>query len=139
MKEELHLLLKKLVLKNNIQLNQEELKLQLVSHPSYPSLHSLTGVLSHFGIPNMAIRLEANSKILSQLPSCFIAVINLNDAENIVLVEKKNNRIKITLNDNKNVVYSPEEFLSKWNGIILAIEKDEKINEIKISLYHNAG
>lgn len=35
MQDELHTLLKKLVIKNNIHLHQEELKTQLLTHPSY--------------------------------------------------------------------------------------------------------
>ena len=134
MEDQLYILLKKLVLKNNIQLNQEELKLQLKSHPSYPSLHSLTGVLTHFDIPNIAIRLQTNDKILTQLPSCFIAIIKQNGGEQFELVEKKNNRIKLTSLDNKNEIVSNEEFLSRWNGVILAIEKDENTVETKTTV-----
>lgn len=133
MEDQLYVLLKKLVLKNNIQLDQEELKLQLESHPSYPSLHSLTGVLSHFGIPNIAIRLQVNKETLSQLPSCFLATIKSENDESIVLVEKKNNQLKVTGYDNKKISYTNEQFISSWNGIILAIEKDENIIETRKS------
>ena len=54
MDAQLYQLLQLLIVKNNIQLHKEELKLQLLSHPSYPSLHSVTGVLEHFGVPNVA-------------------------------------------------------------------------------------
>jgi len=129
MQEQLHTLLKKLVLKNNIHLHQEELKLQLLSHPSYPSLHSLTGVLTHFGIPNLALRLQVNQEILTQLPFFFIANVDLSNGGELVLVEKKKNHIEITTNSNKKERLTDEGFLSKWNGVILAIEKDASVKE----------
>lgn len=80
MHKQLHTILKKMVIKNNIHINQEELKLQLLSHPSYPSLHAMTGVLGHFNINNLALRLLVNEEILAQLPPCFIANVKKEDS-----------------------------------------------------------
>ena len=43
-----------LLRKNGIQFDKDEFLFQIQSHPSYPSLHSITGVLEHFNIDNIA-------------------------------------------------------------------------------------
>ena len=129
MKEQLYNILEKLIVKNNIQVNRDELKLQLSSHPSYPSLHALTGVLNHFSIPNVALRLAVNQEILNQLPNSFIANINNNEGEDLVLIEKKKDKIKVIKDNNDSIIISKATFLKQWKGIIVAIEKDETVNE----------
>ena len=125
--------LERLLVKSNISIDKEELKLQLQSHPSYPSLHSVTGVLDHFNIPNVAVRLQPAQEILKQLPSHFIALIKEESEDEIVLVEKKKSHIKITKDSKKVEKTSEADFLEKWNGITIAIEKDNAINEISIN------
>ena len=129
MKEQLFHILEKLVVKNNIRLNKEELKLQLMSHPSYPSLHSVTGVLDHFQVNNLALRVPTTEEVFAQLPKSFIANIEIDNEDEVVLIEKKRKDLKITIDDKKIQNLSKEEFLSKWNGVVIAIEKDENIEE----------
>ena len=50
MKSPLSLIVKKLLSKNAISFDKKELDFQIQSHPSYPSLHAITGVLDHFNI-----------------------------------------------------------------------------------------
>ncbi|MCD2258644.1 vitamin K epoxide reductase family protein [Psychroserpens luteolus] len=129
MQDQLYKILEKLIVKTNIQVNKEELKLQFSSHPSYPSLHALTGVLDHFNIPNLALRLAVNEDMLQQLPKHFIANIESDQKDILVLIEKKKNGIKITSNPRENKIITNEEFLKRWNGIVVAIEKDETVKE----------
>ena len=89
MKGQLHKLLDYLLLKNKIHLNQAELKLQLLSHPSYPSLHAFTGVLDHFGVPNLALRLPVNAETLRALPPSWIAQISDGTDTALVLTERR--------------------------------------------------
>lgn len=139
MKEQLYYLLEKLVIQNNIRINREELKLQLLSHPSYPSLHALTGVLTHFGINNLALRLPASDATFAQLPIHFIAVVGKEEEEALVLAEKKNTKVELTFDQKKKEVISNEAFIERWNGILLAIEKDENVIEsTESSFWKNA-
>lgn len=131
MQKQLYNILEKLIIKNNIQVNKEELKLQLTSHPSYPSLHALTGVLDHFSIPNLALRLVANQEILQQLPSSFIANVSEEQGEALIFAEKKKDSIKITNDNKESKTITKEEFLNTWNGILVVIEKDETVKETK--------
>lgn len=137
MKEHLFTILEKLIVKNNIRVNKEELQLQLSSHPSYPSLHAVTGVLDHFDISNLALRLSVNSETLRSLPICFIANISTDKGENLVLVEKKKGKIKISGGANTTELIEEQVFLSRWNGIIVAVEKDENNTETGENLYRS--
>ncbi len=130
MREQLHTILQKLIIKNNIRVLKEELEFQLSSHPSYPSLHALTGVLDHFNIPNLALRLSVNKETFKKLPAFFIANMSIDNGDDLVLVEKKKRKVKIT-NGGRNKIITEEDFLSQWNGVILAVEKDENIEKTK--------
>lgn len=135
MKAQLYTLLQKLIIKNHIQLHQDELKLQLLSHPSYPSLHAVTGVLKHFSIPNLAIKLPTTVDVIKQLPASFLAVLDKNDNEELVLVERKKGGIKLLEDDKQKKIISEEEFVQQWTGVIIAIEKDESVQETKKEPY----
>ena len=140
MRKQFYDMLEKLVIKNNIHVNQEELKLQLLSHPSYPSLHALTGVLDHFGITNLALRVPVNKETLVELPSCFIAnVVREQEQSSLVLVEKKAAMFKISYDKKEIETISEEAFLEIWNGIILAIEKDENVKEQATNSWSNTA
>ena len=69
--DNLYELVKVFLTKTGHSLNSEELKLQLLSHPTYPSLHSVTGVLTHFRIDNVAVDVPIDQETLEQLPDVF--------------------------------------------------------------------
>ncbi|MGY0392301.1 hypothetical protein ACW5R3_07090 [Bizionia sp. KMM 8389] len=71
MKDTLYQILFQFLQNKKIKINSEELKLQLLGHPSYPSLHAVTGVLSHFNINNVAIQVPVTAEILTQLSDIF--------------------------------------------------------------------
>ncbi len=131
MQDQLFNILDKLLITNKIRLNKEELKLQLLSHPSYPSLHALTGVLKHFGVPNLALQVPTDQDTLDQLPPTFIANVKGDKGMYLGLIEKKNNTINV-FTDRKQVEnISNADFFESWDGIIVAVEKDETIKEEK--------
>ena len=131
MHDSLYKLLKKLTLKNNIRLNQDELKLQLKSHPSYPSLHSVTGVLEHFGVPHVAAKIPNNREALDQTPPCFLAVVDNGSGNQLVLIERSKESVTINYQDKGLEKLSVARFLEIWTGIILAIEKNNSIVETR--------
>lgn len=131
MQDQLFNILDKLLITNKIRLNKEELKLQLLSHPSYPSLHALTGVLKHFGVPNLALQVPTDQETLDQLPSTFIANIKGEKGMYLGLVEKKVGAIN-AYTDHKQVENMTNvDFFESWDGIIVAVEKDETVKEEK--------
>ena len=96
MNQHLYYIVKQLVSKNDIRIHEDELQLQLLSHPSYPSLHSVTGVLDHFSIPNAALRIPKTQEVLQQLPPYFMASMTAQKGQELVLVEKKSKGFKTT-------------------------------------------
>ncbi|WGH76845.1 vitamin K epoxide reductase family protein [Tenacibaculum tangerinum] len=125
MKDTLINLVQKLLKKNKISFDKEELAFQIQSHPSYPSLHAITGVLDHFNIENVAADVPVNSETLSQLPDCFIAQINTDYGQDLVVIEKNDIEYIIHNSENKKEKISEDDFLSKFTGIIVAVEETE--------------
>jgi uncharacterized membrane protein len=121
-----------LLKKNDIPFDKEELSFQIESHPSYPSLHSITGVFDHFNIENVAARVPNTQEVFDQLPDSFIAQLNDDNGQELVLLEKKKGSNKIYDTQGKSRVLSNAEFLKKFTGIVVAAEKDENSTE-KIS------
>jgi len=125
MEDSLHFLLKTILKKENFIINFDELKLQLFSHPSYPSLHSITGVLGHFGIKNMALEVPKNRETLFQLPSNFISLISKENSQEFIIVNQQQNAIEILFGSKKKRNISIEAFLDIWEGIVVVVEKDD--------------
>jgi ABC-type bacteriocin/lantibiotic exporter with double-glycine peptidase domain len=125
MKDPLFLLVQKLLKLNKISFDKNELEFQIKSHPSYPSLHAITGVLDHFNIENVAANVPVNSATLTQLPDCFIAQVNTEQNKDLVTVEKEGENYIIISTDNKKNKISENDFLQKFTGIIVAVEQSE--------------
>ncbi|WP_412766881.1 hypothetical protein, partial [Tenacibaculum polynesiense] len=116
-------LVQRLLKSNTISFDKDELIFQIQSHPSYPSLHAITGVLDHFNIENVAADVPANKETLVQLPDCFLAQISTDNRKDLVIVQRKGLDYFIYNSENKKEKYTEEEFLQKFTGIIVAVEK----------------
>jgi uncharacterized membrane protein len=125
MQDNLYRILEKLLKFNNFSFDEEELELQIKSHPSYPSLHSITGVLDHFGIVNLALDVPINSDVFNQLPDSFIAQIKTDKYEDLVLVKKNKNGVVLDTSNKKKQHLSVVEFLKQWTGIVVVVEKEK--------------
>jgi len=122
--------LKRLLKENKISIDEKELEFQFVSHPSYPSLHSLTGVLDHFKVSNLAIEIPKTDESISVLPQTFIAHIK-KEEEYFALVYLIDDNFIIQYNKNEKETVSKEEFFNIWSGIIVAIENEGHENVVK--------
>ncbi len=110
---------------------KEELSFQIKSHPSYPSLHSITGVLSHFNIDNIALDVPVNEETLAQLPKSFIAQIKTEQGEDFAVVSNDGLYYEVIFSDNKKNKYPIDEFSEKFTGIMVGVEKDENLVDTK--------
>lgn len=126
MKNQLVLIVSQLLKGNNICFDKKELEFQIQSHPSYPSLHSITGVLNHFNIENIAAEVTSNSETLHQLPEYFVAQINGSNGHKLVTVKKGETKYTIYDGVKKSINLLKEEFIDKFTGIIVAVEKNEE-------------
>ncbi|WP_272151290.1 vitamin K epoxide reductase family protein [Tenacibaculum aiptasiae] len=125
MKDTLINLVQRLLRKNRISFDKEELSFQIQSHPSYPSLHAITGVLDHFNIENVAADVPVNTETLLQLPDCFIAQVTTENGKDLIVVERKGLDYTLYDTEGKKEKLSESEFLQKFTGIIVAVEKTE--------------
>lgn len=123
MQNQLIYLLELLLKKNQIKFDEKELSFQIKSHPSYPSLHSITGVLDHFNIENLAIKIPPKKEILNKLPKCFLAQVDLENGLEIVLVERVKDAFVITNSLKKKRKILEDEFLTEFTGIMVMVEK----------------
>lgn len=110
---------------NKITFDKEELAFQIQSHPSYPSLHAITGVLTHFNIDHLALVVPATKEVLDQLPDVFLTCMKMKEEQLFGIVLKKGDSL-ITYYDAKDKKeYTAQEFLQYFTGIIVAVEKEE--------------
>ena len=139
MKNSLALIVQKLLSKNKIIYDKKELDFQIQSHPSYPSLHAITGVLDHFNIENIAAEVPTDKETLHQLPDSFIAQITTDNGNDLVTVSKVNNKpfYRLLSGEEKEKKLSESEFLTRFTGIIVAIEKTNKETVTTISNLKN--
>ncbi|AUC85680.1 hypothetical protein CW731_10450 [Polaribacter sp. ALD11] len=125
MKNQLTEIISKLLSLNKISFDRKELFFQVQSHPSYPSLHAITGVLDHFNIENVAADVPVSIETLKQLPDCFIAQIIDDNGKEIVTVEKGKSNYTVIKGARKKEKLSTSQFIKKFTGIIVAVEKPE--------------
>lgn len=126
MKNDLHSLLLFYLKQVGIKINTDELKLQIVSHPSYPSLHAVTGVLDHFRIENLAVEVPKDKETLNQLPKAFFTLVETESIKNYVVVIKSDDTsVTIHYGAKKKVSKSIDDFLTEWTGIVVVAEKND--------------
>ena len=111
--------------KNNISIHNEELNLQLLSHPNYPSIIAISDLFTYFNIDNLVIEVPQTISILNQLPKFFLAHIEKENGEkSIVLIEKTLTQLKLIFDNDKEEIYSFSNFIKIWSGIIIVIENN---------------
>lgn len=116
---------RQLLSRNKISFDKEELTIQIQSHPSYPSIHSITGVLDHFNISNLALDVPSSESVLKQLPKTFLAQLKTDEGQDFAVITKKKDAITAHFTVEEKVTYSQEKFLNQFTGILIAVEKDE--------------
>ena len=113
-----YLLIYKYLRKNNYFVSKKKLKLQLLSHPEYPSIKAVTDTLDDFDVDNIAVSLPVDS--IHNLPDTFLAVMK--DGE-ISLVNRQNAEVKRYSQTLQTINHSLAEFQNQWTGTVLAVEK----------------
>ena len=140
MKNSLGYLVSQLLRHNNISIDKKELQFQIESHPSYPSLHAITGVLDHFNIDNLALDIPKSEETLAQLPKTFLAQIDTEEGKEFVIAINKGINYQLIYSSKNKTTVSIKEFLKQFSGIIVGVEKTEFTEEAKqTNLFLNKG
>jgi len=117
--------------KEEITIDKKEFEFQIQSHPDYPSLLSIADTLSFFNIDNGSMRLASSE--IELLPQRFIAFLREEkNKPQLCFIEKKGNDYIYT-KDLKTSIISKKEIETKWESIVLLVEKPE----IEISKSNN--
>lgn len=114
------LLLERLLSENNYRLDEHDVSLQLLSHPDYPSIKSITDTLDYFKVENAALQID--SSLLGHLPEVFIAETKENDFTEMVLVKVKKESIRVVNDRGEFTRTSKQHFKDIWNGKAVAVE-----------------
>lgn len=126
MKDILSFQINYLLRQNNIKVDQDEVSFQIQSHPTYPSLHAVTGVLDHFNIENLALEVPVDETTIAQLPKSFLAQVREDNQDTFAIISKNDQKFNLVYNQKKKETLSLEELLEKFIGIMLAVEKSEE-------------
>ena len=127
----MQLLVESLLRKNQIPFERSELEFQIQSHPSYPSLHAVTGVLDHFGVTNVAARVPRTSETLDQLPDHFIAQMQGDSMNGLFVTDQQPYSMRLHGEDGAVRILSVADFISAFTGIVLAVEQSAEQGLLK--------
>jgi len=100
---------------------KNEFKDLFLSHPNYPSLFAITDSLDLLSVENAAVRVSKEQIV--DLPSNFLAYFK----EELILVEKAKNFVRINTIKKGSLKMSYEKFLLDWNGVVVAIEPNNVV------------
>ncbi|MEJ5105863.1 vitamin K epoxide reductase family protein [Chryseobacterium sp. MYb328] len=119
-----------LYLKNqNISINFSEFKIQIETHPDYPSLLAFSDTLTFFNIPNLATKIYTNE--FDDLPDSFIALLQEEQkAPFFSFLEYKEGLYQYTVGDEKKKG-TLQEIDKLWKNVVLLIEKPEDFIDTK--------
>lgn len=102
---------------------EDKIILELQSHPDYPSLIAIVDVLHFYDIENVAARIDESELI--NLPETFLSVFCTHTGSEIVYTKKRGLDFEIQFANGFVQKLSRAEYLSGWNGMIVAIEENE--------------
>jgi len=105
------------------------IKSSLENHPDYPSLLSLSDSLTSWSVPNQAMQLDKENSNIDELPLPFIAHVKIEGGQLLLINEIRGNIVYFSNEAEKNGKLDKDEFLRRWDGIILYAEKDEQSGE----------
>lgn len=124
--------------KEYIKVDKTEFLFQIQSHPDYPSLLSIADALSFFNISNGVIRIDSTE--IELLPEHFIAVLTEeNDRPTLDIAlyfVEQNGANYFCTKDKKAIIIAKAELESRWNGIVLLVEKSENEEDQKLTKNH---
>lgn len=103
-----------------IHVSDETISNDLTSHPSYPSLKSVSDALTRWKVENYAARVDQSE--LLEFTDPFIAHIRENEAEKLFIVYRVTEAAVVYAEAyGKRLTMKLSEFLARWDGIVLMI------------------
>lgn len=118
-----------LIKKLNIRVSPFTLKQDLEMHPDFPSLLALSDCLNSWKVAHEAYRINKKDYKAEDLSFPFIAHLTENGGQFMLINSIKDGQVHYSDQEEANGTVSEEQFLKRWDGIILYAEKDENSGE----------
>ena len=112
----------------NAKVTRATVRDELFTHPDFPSLLSLSDLLTSWRIENTALQLNTAEQ-LRELPVPFIAHLNGNNGWYVLVTELSGNRITYTDSHAGRQTKPIDEFEKSWSGVVLLAEANEQSGE----------
>jgi len=116
-------LVQQMLKENRISFDSKEFAFQIESHPTFPSLHSITGVLEHFSIDNLALDVALDGGVLLQLPLCFLVQVEIDSVKSFAIVIRNKSDYTLVKSAKEKRRITSSELSSIHTGIVVAVEK----------------
>jgi uncharacterized membrane protein len=125
MSKQLLNILQKWVKVSGYHVNETNMETLFLSHPDIGGIVSITDTLNDFDIENTVAEIPKES--LTQLKDPFIASVKNNSENTFVLAHIVNNeKVKVDTGNNKAIIVTTNEFVNKWNGVVIVIDKSNR-------------
>lgn len=116
-------LLNRFLKESKIKINEDELKIYLENHSSYPSMHAITDVLFSFDIENMVLEVPVDLDTFEKLPNTFYTLVNFQELSEYAIV-KKNREGEVTIiTSSAKKRIKKSDFIDVWDGVILVVDR----------------
>lgn len=107
--------------------DRKDFETVFLSHPDSDTLISITDTLTDFKIENTAAEIPKES--LKQLIDPFIAEVKNKNHNTFILANLVDNeKVMVDTGSNKPVSVSVKEFLDRWTGVVIVVDKAKGIN-----------
>lgn len=116
-------ILKEFLRKNGIRANTAFLQEKLCQHPHFPSLLSVSDVLTAVDLAHQAQAIE-----FSDLPKLMNPLIHLNTQRGIFAIVDRigSQRVRVLTEQGETIEYSIGDFLAIWDGIVIYLKGEPK-------------
>lgn len=117
-------ILRQFLKKQGISVDLDFLNEKLNSHPYFPSLLSVSDVLNEMGIDHQALRADVQL-LKDQIHGPAFIHLNSDQGAFAVVQSIKPNKFKLLTEQGDTIVYSEEDFIKKWNGVLLCLRNEQ--------------
>ncbi|XLS28298.1 vitamin K epoxide reductase family protein [Flavobacteriaceae bacterium M23B6Z8] len=112
--------------KSGVRINRNEIKLQLLSHPYFPNILSVSDLFYHFDLEHFALKVSNTEDSLQQLPEFFLAHLEDGNEPKLFLVQQKESYVNVFWQSGEKRRMSLTEFLESWTGVLIVLEETSK-------------
>lgn len=107
-------------------------KKQLLQHPFYPCMQSVTDYLTDMDIPNTVVRIDFEQLQQAITEADVIVLVKDDEGDNLLWIKEINENSLIYSNDKPD---SKDAFLTKWQGVALLLQIEQGNTEENF-VYH---